>query len=385
MLLKKRIMILQKNFKKLIISKGLYKILGVIVMYKVLIVDDDKVSRYILKRYNNWDKFGFSIAAEACDGKEAITKLSADKFDMVITDIRMPGMNGLEFLGEVKSVNYDVCVILMSTYSEFEYAKQGIRLGAFDYIIKPVNDKMLDEALTRAQLYLSKKVIEEDKKNVEKKLMVYYPESCVSKLFTLITEGNSEAIIQAEKLFLQITDITDDNILKTEMAFNNLSLKLQEEIFKIWPWLKKLQGTIVDKENIQAKSIVEIKTSFIQKIKLMVEMVQRFELHQTDSLVKITCEYIMQHVEEEVSLEKVAEEVNANKDYVGKLFKQTTGYNFKQYVTKVKMEHAKYLIKMNYYKNYEICEKLGYSNADYFSKLFKNYTGYTPMEFRKII
>lgn len=364
---------------------GLIMNTGVIKMYKVLIVDDDKVSRYILKRYDKWNKFEFSIEAEACDGKEALNKLAINKFDLVITDIKMPGMNGIEFLSEIKSMNYDICVILMSTYSDFEYAKQGIRLGAFDYIIKPVNNDMLDEALKRAELYLNKKHIEEEKKQLEKNLIPYYSQSSVNNLVAVIASGNFQAIEEAEKLFTDMTYITEENLLKTELAFNNLLLKLKEEIFKVWPWLKKFQHSIIYEEISSMKSIEEIKTVFFEEIKNMVEIIRKFELHQTDSLVKITCEYILQHVEEEISLEKVAQEVHANKDYVGKLFKQATGYNFKKYVTKVKMEHAKYLIKMDYYKNYEICEKLGYSNVDYFSRLFKNYTGYTPMEFRKTI
>lgn len=355
-------------------------------MYKVLIVDDDKVSRYILKRYDRWNKFQFSIEAEACDGKEALNKLAVDKFDLVITDIKMPGINGIEFLSEIKKMKYNnICVILLSTYSDFEYAKQGIRLGAFDYITKPINDEMLDEALKRAQLYLDKNVIEEEKKSLEETLIPYYFKNSFSKLLSLIISGNYEAVNESEKLFENMPNGSDEDILKTELIFNNLLLKLQEEIFKTWSWLKNFQNTIVDEVVLPSESIEEIKTRFLEKIKSMVELVRKFELHHTDSLIKITCEYILQHVEEKISLEKTALTIHVSKDYIGKIFKQVTGYNLKQYITNVKMEHAKYLIKLGYYKNYEVCEKLGYSNVDYFCRLFKNYTGYTPMEFRKII
>lgn len=354
-------------------------------MYKVLIVDDDKVSRYILKRYEKWNEFNFSIEDEACDGKEALKKLALSKVKLVITDIRMPGMNGIEFLSEIKKLKYNVCVILLSTYSDFEYAKQGIRLGAFDYITKPVSNEMLDEALKRAQAYLDKNAIEEEKKSLETNVTLYYSKNSFNKLLSLITSGNYAAISEAEKLFEDICYRTNQKLLKVELVFNNLFLKLQEKIFKTWPWLKFFRNIIVDEVILPSESIEKIKSRFIEKIKSMVELVRKFELHQTDSLIRSTCEYILQHIEEKISLEKISLEVHASKDYIGKLFKQATSYNLKQYIINVKMEHAKYLIKLGCYKNYEICEKLGYKNVDYFCKLFKNYTGYTPIEFRKIV
>ncbi|GIM30637.1 hypothetical protein CPJCM30710_33030 [Clostridium polyendosporum] len=133
------------------------------------------------------------------------------------------------------------------------------------------------------------------------------------------------------------------------------------------------------------KSSDGIKSKFMEYIIKMSEVIGKYELHQTDSLVKKTCDYVLNHVEENISLKKIAKEVHASKDYIGKLFKQKTGCNFNQYVTKIKMEHVKYLIKLGSYKNYEVSEKLGYSNTDYFCCLFKKYTGYTPENSGKTI
>jgi two-component system response regulator YesN len=116
----------------------------------------------------------------------------------------------------------------------------------------------------------------------------------------------------------------------------------------------------------------------------MLEIIKKYELHYSDSLVGKTCHYVMEHVEENIKLDDIANDIHISKDYIGKLFKQKTGYSFINYVTKVKMEHAKQLIVTGEYKNYEISEKLGYSNSDYFCHLFKGYTGYTPIEFRKM-
>lgn len=357
-------------------------------MYKVLIVDDDKTSRYILKQYKEWTYYGFSIEGEACDGKEALKILQSCQFDLIITDIKMPGMDGIELLNELKIMKYDICVMMLSTHSDFEYAKQGIRLGAFDYIIKPVSDEVLSEALERAKLHLYEKYLhknksEDEKKQIKESTMLYYPKNCEKRLASLILSGNSKVIEEAEKTFFEIDSIFREDPFKKGILLENLLMKLLEQIYIIWPWLEKIEVITFNGEMSYMKSLDDIKTKYIEYITRMSEIIKKYELHQTDSLVKKTCAYVLDHVEEEISLEKIAQKVHASKDYIGKLFKQKTGCNFNQYVTKVKMEHAKYLLKFGNYKNYEVSEKLGYSNTDYFCRLFKNYTGYTPVEFRK--
>jgi len=127
----------------------------------------------------------------------------------------------------------------------------------------------------------------------------------------------------------------------------------------------------------------ELKERFIDHISGWVRLVVKFELHQSDSLMRKICEYVINHVEEDIKIENIANELYVSRDYIGKLFKQKAGYNLSEYITKVKMEHAKYLISKGEYKNYEISEILGYKKADYFSQVFKSYVGCTPSEYRK--
>ncbi len=122
-------------------------------MYNVLLVDDDQAFRYILKRFD-WQGQGFCVAAEASDGREALEKLAALTIDLAIVDIRMPGMDGMEFLQELQQRQSKVSVILLSTYREFEYAQRGIRYGVLDYMMKPVRPQELKAALVRAAGYL---------------------------------------------------------------------------------------------------------------------------------------------------------------------------------------------------------------------------------------
>ncbi|WP_425058349.1 Regulator of RpoS [Sporomusa carbonis] len=357
-------------------------------MYKVLIVDDDKTVRYMLKRFKKWDGYGFCIADEACDGKEALKKLSSGSFDLVITDIRMPGMTGIEFLHELKVRKMDICLILLSTYNDFEYAQQGIRLGVFDYMTKPVDDNILSEALERARKHLDEKKLlhlrlEKEKKLIDESLALYYPKSEEKKLVDLLFMGSDEVFAEAENIFSERVPRLDQDLFKIRMLFEKMTQNITEEIYKDFPWLEKIESMTLNIVFNHLKTIRDVKLAFLRYMRNMLEVIKKYELHHKDGIVKKTCQYVMDHVEENITLEDVANEVHVSKSYIGKLFKQKAGYNFTDYVTKVKMEHAKALLRTGDYKNYEVSERLGYSSPDYFCRLFKQYSGCTPLEFRK--
>ena len=357
-------------------------------MYKVLIIDDDKSTRYMLKRFKKWEAYGFAIADEACDGKEALQKLKSYHFDLIITDIKMPGMDGIEFLHELKSMKWHVCVILLSTHSDFEYAKQGIRLGVFDYMTKPLNDELFSEALERAKTYLDEEYLKTTKTETEKKQLaesakLYYPKKREKKLAACLLSGSSLITEEIESTFMEIAEMFENDLCKTGILLNMMIANLSENIYAAFPWLQKIEGTFTY-DMTEAQSIAEIKQKFLVYINSSLEMIKKYELHHADSVIRRTCAYVINHVEQDIKLKMIANELYISKDYIGKLFKQKTGCNFNDFVTKVKMEHAKYLIRTGEFKNYEVSEKLGYSKPDYFSSLFKKYTGYTPTEFKKV-
>ena len=123
-------------------------------MYRVLFVDDDEAIGFLVARYRIWKTAGFELADFAYNGREALEKLSAGGIDLIITDIRMPVMNGLDLLRRIREKGYPAIVILASTYQDFTYAKEGIRLGAVEYLEKPYSEEKVAEALRLAEDYL---------------------------------------------------------------------------------------------------------------------------------------------------------------------------------------------------------------------------------------
>ena len=106
-------------------------------MYKVLLVEDEEIIRKGLMYLVDWEKEDCVVVGEAGDGVEGTEKIRKLRPDMVITDVRMPFLSGLDMLEQTRSIPY--AAIVISGYDEFEYAKRAIKLGVKDYIVKPID------------------------------------------------------------------------------------------------------------------------------------------------------------------------------------------------------------------------------------------------------
>lgn len=354
-------------------------------MYRTLIVDDDIATLYMLKRFKKWENCGFVVDGEAGDGKEALQKLEHMDYDLVITDIKMPGMNGVEFLQEMRSREMDTCVIFLSTHSDFEYAKQGIRYGVFEYMTKPLEERMLTDILIRARAHIDHKN-EHYLKNTEKKhdaAEIYYPNDHEKSILSLILSGDARLEDISAETFRDICTIHNNDAARILVMANTLLFNIGQKINESFPWLNRIEGNTNPPCLQNNCRISLLQNEFTGTLKNFQAKIQKYQLNHPDGIIRKICQCVIENIENEISLEFIANEVHISKDYVGKIFKQKVMFNFNDYVTRVKMEHAKYLLVSRDYKNYEISEKLGYKKADYFSSLFKAYTGVTPMEYRK--
>ncbi len=127
-------------------------------MYKILLVEDDMALHFVYKRMKVWNEEGFEINMTATNGRDALKILDEHKFDMVITDIRMPILDGIGLLKKMSEKQIKIYTIILSSYDEFEYARQAMIYGAADFVVKPVKENDIKEALKRAKIQL-----EEDK------------------------------------------------------------------------------------------------------------------------------------------------------------------------------------------------------------------------------
>jgi DNA-binding NtrC family response regulator len=115
--------------------------------HTILLVDDDKEFRKALKRM--FEKEGYAITA-AADGHEALDTLSDNEFDLVISDLRMPNLDGIQLMGELRRQGLDTPIIFLTAFGEVESYMDLMNLGAFEYVNKPVKSRKILEIAQRA-------------------------------------------------------------------------------------------------------------------------------------------------------------------------------------------------------------------------------------------
>ena len=124
----------------------------------VLIVDDEVLVRVGIKSLLNWEDLGFTVIGEAENGERALKMVKTFEPDLVLTDIKMPRMGGLELIRKVKNLGLKTEFIILSLYDDFSYAQKGIQLGARDYILKmEMKEESLKETLLRIRPQLRKR------------------------------------------------------------------------------------------------------------------------------------------------------------------------------------------------------------------------------------
>lgn len=176
-------------------------------MFKLLIVDDEEEVRQGLTNKIPWNKYNFELIGEAQNGREALDIIEDNVPDIIITDISMPILNGLE-LSEYVSINYPtVKTVILTGFDDFNFAQLAIRFGVEDYILKPVLPKDIEELLLKFQVKLEQEI--EQRENI-KKLKQHFNESFPifrERFLSLVVEGN-----------------IDDDEINGKIAFFNLNL-----------------------------------------------------------------------------------------------------------------------------------------------------------------
>ena len=158
---------------------------------KVFLVEDEMVIRRGIKNSIDWEKEGYIFCGEASDGELAYPMIIKEKPDILITDIRMPFMDGLELCKLVKKELPNIKILILSGYDEFDYAKEAIRLGVTEYLLKPISSGKLLEALNgvsesirreKEDKVLVRKYMEEMRENTEHEKQKFFEQMIAGNL-----------------------------------------------------------------------------------------------------------------------------------------------------------------------------------------------------------
>lgn len=361
-------------------------------MLKVMLVDRMNTARREINSLKIWgDATGFAVAYEAENAIEALEKLQNNRVDLVLTETEMPGMSGMELLEEIMKNELCRCVVLMNRCQEFVCIKRALSSGAFDYVSKPVNGGELAKTLLRARNYILHMRRHEEKvrmleERLDEKLEEFFPTVDVRQIVGLIRSGDSVTMEAAEELFDAVAVILSYDPIKSGAVLKRALYEIVTQVSSSCGWLDKF----ISVDQLKApgfhhcSDMESLKTVFMKSIEKIVLIMK--VLHQEKkgpAVISRIYDYVLTNVDNAISLKTVSEMLYMNRTYVSEIFKQKTGISFIEYVTIVKVERAKKLLRDGNMKIYEIGCVLGFNDAEYFSRLFKKHTGISLRQYRK--
>ncbi len=168
-------------------------------MYTIVIADDEAELRQALIRRINWKEIGFEVVGEAENGAEALELVEKLEPDLLLTDVRMPFMSGIELARAVREIRPNIQIAFLSGFDDFTYAQQAIQYNIISYILKPVSSKELTEELKKIKQKIDVKFEEFTRKNAEQEqqnLMVFFMPLLLDSFSDVQGEEREEALIQ---------------------------------------------------------------------------------------------------------------------------------------------------------------------------------------------
>lgn len=170
--------------------------------YKVILVDDEEDVRRSIERKLDWNALGFELVGSVNNGEEALELTEQKHADVVMTDIKMPFMDGLTLCAKLKENYKNTKVVLYSGFDDFEFAREAVHLEAEEYLLKPIGAKDLENVFRKIKQNLDKEF--DERRNLEN-LNDYYQKSLpmmrehvlAGMLEGKITENQAEALIQS--------------------------------------------------------------------------------------------------------------------------------------------------------------------------------------------
>lgn len=255
-------------------------------MYKVLLVDDERIIREGISKIIDWEGHGFCFMGAAENAIEAYDIILKEKPHIVITDIKMPVMSGLELIRKVKEVFEDVVFIVLSGYGEFELASQAMRYGVKYYLLKPCNENTIIEALNNAKAEVIQRekrqqFIEKNIKTMQKILPLvreqFIRDYVMSKGYTvkeLDYYCNLLSIRQEEPIRMVIFQVSEEYNFEIVHALSNVI----EEVFN---------GEIYYKTIIKNQVLVLVRSMKDEALLRIIEKVKNtfFEYSSTETTV----------------------------------------------------------------------------------------------------
>lgn len=288
-------------------------------MWKVLLVEDEVFVRESVREIIAWEELGFTVAGEAGNGGEALEMIRRDPPDLVLADIVMPEMDGVELLRRTREEGYRSRFIMLTCIGEFEYVRQAMEYGASNYILKlSMSVNSLRDTLRKVSTELARDGGAEP-----------------------ATQENGEATPQAGGFGTQaLTSVPAAGATPSATASATVSAASNPSP----------NGTSAGISHPEVCKIID---------------------------------YIAEHYAQDITVKSMAQYVMMGENYVSALFKKKTGQTLIHYLHRIRVEKAQEYLLHTDLPVHEIGQRVGFINDNYFIKIFKRLTQQTPSKYRQ--
>ncbi len=375
-------------------------------MMKVMLVDDEPFIMQGLEVLIDWNALGYEIVKMASNGGEAYEYLKSEQVDIVISDISMPVMTGLDLLKRIREEGLsDAYFVILSGYNDFKYAQQAIRYASMDYLLKPIDREELTDILKRAARMRESEHDETGMTAILRALRTFRSDQDIKTYGDEINVPQGRIMLLKEQLdsliaAVEQNDITEINrsvdVLYDEtrdrgMSTDVFDLNLNYLLFRLIH-LAVEQDESVDQEEVLSYISDNVYES--GEIRGSRTHLKRFAISYAEYLVQLrknVSRGILQEIEREIranfadnlTLKDLSRKYYVNSSYLGQLFKKKYDQSFKDYLCSVRISEAASMLLKTDEKIPVIAEKVGYKDTDYFIQKFIELKGCTPAKYRR--
>lgn len=367
-------------------------------MYKILVVDDEKDERdvilFLIKKYN----FKLEVF-QAANGRDGLEVLKENSIDILLTDIAMPFLNGMELAAEARNIQPEIEILFFSGYDDFEYVKTALSLRAVNYILKPINEDEFSKSISsiinsiemrEASKARSEKYIEEhfhSNSKADNDDNSYYEDAVSLEEDSIIIKNISEAIqlkdidrLRKNGYFLLDKYSNIPNI--SHIYIRYLCTTLLQFLINALPGTDDNDLNNAAEEVYKFRYFADIRKyieAYLEKLIEQMEVDNQSPRHA----ISMVEQYIHSHINEDLSLSVLADIVFLSPKYLSSMFSQVTGISLNKYIKKVRMEKARELLLTTNIKISDISQEVGYSYVSYFIRIFQEEYNMSPETYRQ--
>ncbi|GGG79023.1 response regulator transcription factor [Paenibacillus radicis (ex Gao et al. 2016)] len=339
-------------------------------MIQAYIVDDESLVRKGLKMIFPWEKYGIEIIGEAASGERAKLYLQEhpNTVQLLVTDITMPGMTGLELMHWVREFDASIKMVVLTCHQDFDYIQEALRIGAIDYIVKTqLETQDLDELLERIAVKVA-----EDKSGA----------AAQTGMGATTAAWTREAF---EKGWLHPLWVWEDDAfqLMLSMLADESALMPEEWAAQALHKWQQLFPQFLGWEPLPSEA--PVLRAWLTDTRSRLQQWLRQSAYSEEMIHGIlkALAYMDAQAIETLSQSDICAQVNISKSYFSRSFKDILRISFVRYVQIRSIEEAKRMLSTTNHPVYWIAEQCGFTDTRYFGKMFKEMTGLLPTQYRQ--